>query len=87
MSNILELFNFRKIKRKLKKEKEKFADKENDILVKIWDIIGLLSFVFVITILVIENLKNFKVITMNFDYIYKYIVLGVSILYILYTLF
>jgi hypothetical protein len=87
MSNILELFNFRKIKRKLKKEKEKFADKENDIMVKIWDIIGLLSFVFVMTILVIENLKNFKVITMNFDYIYKYIVLGVSILYILYTLF
>lgn len=84
MNSILELFNFKKMKKKLKKEN--FTN-FNDIMSNIWDVIGLLSFVFVVTILVLENLKNFNVITVTSNDIYKYIVMIVSFFYITYNFF
>jgi hypothetical protein len=86
MNSILELFNYKKMKKKLKKEQFAAGD-INELLWKIWDIIGLLSFIFVVTILVLENMKNFNVITVNADHIYKYIVMIVTVLYIIYNFF
>jgi len=88
MKSILELFNYKKMKKKLKKDEERFAGvKISNLLLKIWDIIGLVSFVFVITILVLENMKNFNLITVNADNVYKYIVLIITVLHIIYNFF